>query len=219
MSRTGPDLRYFLSRGGPSNVFCEIWGSPDPELAVIAVSYAHAVHQNPVCMSFTRMPMLVLHTHAHACPHMGTLRRPDRTGAWPRVRLCPCLSAATSFLCLGSYKPGSGARLPRGFPRSTQIMRGNTVTRSQKARGTSASMLGHHSSACILCLCSGPAVLRAEMSPSGCPGLPVALLALLFCPGEPAPGVLAWHGLGPRAGCLLSCVRLRVGLTLKSLRF
>ena len=145
------------------------------------------------CISFTHM---LIHTWA-LFSALTSQERGRGSGYAPR------LSAASSFLRLGSCEPGSGARLPHSFPRATQIIRGNAVIRSQKAGGTRASTLGHHSLVCILCLCSLPAGLHTEMSPSGCWGLPVAVLALLFCPGEPVPGAPGLARARPEGSCLL----------------
>lgn len=56
LSWTGPDFGYFLPRGDPNHVSCEIWGSPDLGLVVIPVSCAHTARRDPVC---THVP----HTH------------------------------------------------------------------------------------------------------------------------------------------------------------
>lgn len=70
-------------------------------------------------------------------------------------------------------------------------------------------VLSHHSLTCTLRLFPGnpwffPASLWTllEMAPFGCWGLPVALLTLLCCPGEPVPGVtdVAGTSLGGGGG-------------------
>ena len=122
-------------------------------------------------------------------PRCSTHRRWQRAR---RTRLCPTYQLLPGFLCPVSYRPVAlGAGLPCGFPKTTHIMRGNTVQLIESLEFQTAAT-GHPFLTSALHVSPGspqlfPANLWTppEMSPFGGWGMLAAFLALLCCRGEP----------------------------------
>lgn len=114
-----PDFGYSVPRRELNNVTCGIGGFSGLGLVGLTVLCVHTVPRAP-CAHTTLAHMRACHS---PCPLPSSMA--GGQGYTLAYRLPP------SFLCLRSCRPGAlRAGLPRGFQKTSQIMRGNVVISS-----------------------------------------------------------------------------------------